>query len=131
MDPGPLVTEQIEAGAKLAAEFDRAVPLRAAFWLKQGDGGEWYFYLVTDDLDEATADDAYTVIHGLLGRGPYLWLEPLQIKIVAADSPVARGVIELQNRPGTMLPLRLRTRMVGNVYAEDGYVYPLAVPAAA
>ena len=42
MDQGPLVTEQIDAGAKLVNDFDRRTPLQAAFWLKESEVGEWY-----------------------------------------------------------------------------------------
>jgi hypothetical protein len=45
MDQGPLVKEEIEAGATLAREFDRYAPVKAAFWLKESDNPYRYLYL--------------------------------------------------------------------------------------
>ncbi len=72
---GPLVTEQIDEGAALAASFDRVRPLRAAFWLKDTDGGGWYLYLVSDRIDDTNFDIAYREVLDLFDPGPHLWLE--------------------------------------------------------
>jgi hypothetical protein len=41
MDPSPLVKEQIDAGEKFLAEFEKTIPITAAFWLRVQDQQDW------------------------------------------------------------------------------------------
>ena len=47
------MTEQIEAGAKLAGEFNRRTPLQAAFWLKESESAQWFLYLTSDQINDS------------------------------------------------------------------------------
>ncbi len=129
MDQGPLVIEQIDAGAKLANEFDRRTPLQAAFWLKESEDGQWYLYLVSDQINDTNFDLAYREIIRLLGRGPHLWLDPVQVKVAGVDDPVAKAVIAIQQKYPGPFATRLRNRMLGGVSIEEVYLYPIPVPA--
>ena len=129
MDQGPLVIEQTEAGAKLANEFDKRIPLQAAFWLKESEDGQWYLYLVSDRINDTNFDLAYGEVLRILGRGPHLWLDPFQVKVAGVDEPITKAVIAIQLKyPGT-LPTRLRNQMLGGVSVEEAYIYPIPVPA--
>lgn len=130
MDQGSLVTEQIEAGAKLAREFAKYKPLQAAFLLKDRDEGEWFLYLVSDQIDDSNFDLAYGEVARLLGPGPRIWLDTIQVKVSGTDKPVAGDVLGILQKYGGPLPLRLRNRMLGGLYVDDAYVYPVpsAVP---
>ena len=128
MDQGPLVTEQIDAGAKLASEFDRRTPLHAVFWLKESEEGQWYLYLVSDRITDTNYKLAYGEVHRLLGRGPHLWLDPFQVKVAGVDAPVAKAVIAIQQKYPGQLPMRLRNRMLGDVSVDEVYIYPLPLP---
>ena len=128
MDQGPLVTEQIDAGAQLANEFDRRTSLQAAFWLKESEDGQWYLYLVSDRINDTNFDLAYGEVHRLLGRGPHLWLDPFQVKVAGVDDPVAKAVIEIQQKYPGRFATRLRNRMLGGVYVDEVYIYPLPLP---
>lgn len=131
MDQGPLVTEQIEAGARLAREFDSKYnPLSAAFWLKESDDGQWFLYLVSDQIDDSNFDLAYGEVHRLLGRGPHPWLDPFQIKVTGIDDPVARAILEIQRTHAGSLPARVRNRVIGGLNIEDAYIYAIPVAAA-
>jgi len=129
MDQGPLVTEQIDAGAKLAAEFDKRTPLQAAFWLKESEDGQWYLYLVSDQINDTNFDLAYGEVHRLLGRGSHLWLDPFQVKVAGVENPLAKAVIAIQQRYPSPFATRLRNRMLGGVSVDEVYVYPIPVPA--
>ena len=48
MDQGPLVIEQIDAGARFLAEFEKKIPVMAAFWLKASEEGSWYLYVASE-----------------------------------------------------------------------------------
>jgi hypothetical protein len=127
MDQGPLVKEQIEAGAWLAQEFSAQYrPLRAAFWLKESEG-RWYLYLVPDQIDDSGVSPAYAEITRLVGPDRQDWLGPFQVKVATPNDPVARSVIEKQEKYG-----RFATRlhgMVGGRYVDEVFVYPLPIAA--
>jgi hypothetical protein len=128
MDQGPLVTEQIDAGAKLAGEFAaKYKPLQAAFWLKESEYGQWFLYLVSDQIDDTNFDQAYGEVHRLLGRGPHLWLDPFQVKVAGVYKPVAKAVLELQQEYPGSIPTRLRNRMLGGLSVEEVYIYALPI----
>jgi hypothetical protein len=130
MDQGPLVNEQIEAGAKLASEFAKYKPLQAVFWLKASDDGEWFLYLVSDQIDDSNFDLAYREVVRLLGRGARTWLDTIQVKVTGINNPVAKDVLDiLQSHPGKSA-IRLRNRMLGGLSVDEAYVYavPIAVP---
>ena len=59
MDQTSLVTEQIEAGLQLINKFNKYKKLQAAFWIKESDTGNWYLYLVSDQIDDSNFDLAY------------------------------------------------------------------------
>lgn len=62
MDKSPLVTEQIDAGEWLIREFSKQIPVQAAFWLRERDSDEWYFYLASDQIDDSNFDHAYAEV---------------------------------------------------------------------
>lgn len=129
MDQGPLVTEQIVAGARLAAEFAERTPLRAAFWLKESGDGEWFLYLASDQINDSNFDLAYEDVHHLLGRWPRAWLDSFQVKVAGVGNPIVKDVIDIQQQYPAKFATRLRTRMLGGVFVADAYVYPIPVPA--
>ena len=53
------------AARKLAAA--KYKPLQAAFWLKESEEGQWFLYLVSDQIDDTNFDQAYGEVHRLLG----------------------------------------------------------------
>ncbi len=131
MDHGPLVSEQIDAGAKLASEFaSDHQPLQAAFWLKESDDGQWFLYLVSDQIDDSNFDLAYREVLKLLGPGPHMWLDPLQVKVAGSDDPLAQAVEDVQRTQSTRLATRLRNRMLGGLSIEEVYIYrhPITTP---
>jgi hypothetical protein len=129
MDQGPLVIEQTDAGLELAREFNKWVPLRAAFWLKESEDGQWYFYLASDQINDSNFDVAYGEIHRLLGRGPNLWLDPFQVKVAGTSDRFAKEVIAIQQKYPSKLATRLRNRLLGGVGIDEVYIYPIPLPA--
>jgi hypothetical protein len=132
MGEGPLVTEQITAGAELARAFDAYAPLRAAFWVRPQSTGQWLLYLVSDRIDDSNFDLAYGEVIRLLDAKPQVWLDLHQVRVAGVDFPVAKGALALRAkypRPG---PLRLQDRSLGGgVFAEELYIYDLPQPAVA
>jgi hypothetical protein len=131
MDQGPLVIEEIDAGAKLAREFDRFEPVKAAFWLKASDEEQRYLYLASDQIDDTNFDVAYREVLRLADqlRSPYL--DPFRVKVIGGDDPLAQAAVEINRRfPGPM-PTRFGGKVFGGISVEDVYVYPSPLPVTA
>jgi len=128
MDQGPLVNEQIDAGAKLINAFDKYKPVQAAFWVKESDDGQWYLYLASDQIDDSNFDLAYGEILRVLGAGPHLWLDPFQVKVTGVEDPMTKVVLGLMRKYPGRMPLRYPGGQLGPLNIEDAYIYPIPVP---
>lgn len=129
MDQVPLVTEQIDAGAKLAAEFENYKPLAAVFWIKGTEDGEWLLYLASDQIDDTNFHLAYGEVARLLRRPSGLWLDPHQVKVRGTDDPTVRDVLEIQRKYPGILPTRLGSRRLGELSVDGVYLYALPIAA--
>jgi hypothetical protein len=130
VDQGPLVKEMIDAGAELARKFAAEYkPLQAAFWLKDYEDGQWYFYLASDQIDDSNFDLAYGEVGRLLGRGPHLWLDPFQVKVTGTDTPLVKSVLDFQREYPDLLPIRLRQPRLGGEMHQEAFIYALPIPA--
>jgi hypothetical protein len=129
MDQGPLVTEQTDAGAWLIHEFNKYAPVQAAFWLKESEDGQWFLYLVSDRINDSNFDLAYGEVLRIVGKGPNLWLDPFQVKVTGVDDPVAKAVMDMQQKYPGSLATRIRNRQLGGLSVEEAYIYPLPVSA--
>ena len=132
MDQGPLVSEQIDAGEKLAREFSNYVPLLAAFWLKLNDDDhEWYLYLTSDQINDANTRAGYAEVIRLRRLSPSIWIEPDQVKVAGADNRFVKDVVEIQTKYPGHDPIRLRGGRLGGESIDAAYIYPVPVPAPA
>jgi hypothetical protein len=126
MDTDALVRDNVDAGAALAIGVDAVVPVRSWFWIKEYDVGEWYFYLVSEQTAAAKAE-----ARNILNAHRNAWLDPMQVRAITPDNPLAQAVIEIQTKYPQILPKRFRTTMLGKMYVGDSYIYPPAQPVTA
>jgi hypothetical protein len=126
MDPGPLMTEQIEAGKTFLAELERTIPVAAAFWLKITDQDSLGFYVASDRFE----DDNQGVARGealrvaVAMRDPYVG--PLQVRLIKTSHPLARSALSFQRLyPGKAI--RLRDRVFGDMGIDEVYIYPAPI----
>lgn len=128
MDQGPLVKDQIDIGEAFVAEFNKIVPVSSAFWLKESDGGWWYLYIASDKIDDGNRRNYYAEALNLADGFPKTpFFDPLSIKLVSSDSPVAREVQEMQFRYPQQMPTFYRRGRLGNVSIDEAYIYPAPV----
>ena len=128
MDQGPLVNEQIDAGRELAVELGSGYkPLQTALWLKESDSENWFLYLASDQIDDSNFDLAYGEVLRLLGPGPYLWLDPFQVKVRGVDDPLVKDVLEIQRKYPANIARRIRNRMLGGLSIEEAYLYAMPI----
>ena len=131
MDQGPLVKEEIDAGAELVREFGKYEPIQAAFWLRADDEDPWYLYLASDRIDDANLKAAYGEILRLADAMSSPYLDPFRVKLIGASDPLARAATDIQAR----FPGRLATRFGGRPFGDRNvvgvYLYPSPAPATA
>src|SRR4051812_10810904 len=124
MDQDALVTEAIDAGAALIAEFDKFMPVEVALWLRPAESSQWYLYIASPQIRDVSLDQGYREVLRLAGRMPDPGLDPFQVKLIPSDAPLARASLEIRRRfPGSR-PTRLGHKYLGGIVAEEVYIYP-------
>ena len=131
MDQGPLVKEQIDAGARFLGEFQKYLPIQAAFWLKEAEEGNWNLYVVSDQITDDNFDVAYGEVARIAGHLQDPWFDPFQVKLVGVDARLAKAVLELQQRYPGRVPIRIQGKTFGGLSVDELYLYqsPIPVPA--
>ena len=130
MDQGPLVTEEIEAGAELAREFDKYEPVKVAFWLKASDDDHRFLYIASERIDDTNFDVAYGEILRLAQKMQSTWLDPFRVKLINGGDPLSRAALAIHQRFPGRLATRFGGNMFGGVSVDDVYIYPSPLPAA-
>jgi hypothetical protein len=126
MDQGPLVKEQIDGGAKFIQEFAKYTPVQAAFWLKGTEDNQWFLYVAGDQIDDSNFDVAYGEVTRITAKMPDPWLDPFQIKVVGANKPIAKAVLQIQAKYPGNRPIRYHAPLAG-MSIEEAYIYPLPI----
>jgi hypothetical protein len=123
MDPGPLVNEPIDAGARFLAELEKRIPVTAGFWLRGTDRDSWTFYVTSDRFggeDEREARGEALRVAMAIGDPN---LELLQVRLIKPGHPLARAALDYQRLyPGKVI--RLRDRVFGDMGIDEVYSYP-------
>ena len=129
MDHEPLVKEQIDAGARFLREFDKYAPVRVAFWLRESEGRYWHLYVASDEITDDNFDLAYGEVIRIAAEFRNPWFDPLRVKVLSADDPLAKAALEVQQRFPGWAPPRVSDTMFGGVFVDEVYIYPSPLPA--
>lgn len=126
MDPGPLVKEQIDAGATLLAELEKSIPVAAGFWLKGTDQDSWKFYVTSHRFEDEDGREARGEALGIAVGMHDPNLGPLDVRLIKPSHPLARAALDYQRLyPGKVV--RLRNRVFGDMGIDEIYLYPAPV----
>jgi hypothetical protein len=127
VDQRMLVETQVDDGQMLLDRLvEEGVRVTAAAWLKEADGGYWFFYIATP-LVNATGGilAAYRRVDEVKGRLPeHPWIGPSQIKLVAPRSPVAKAVHAIHTWIRGPSAARCDADQLGEVEIQGAYIYP-------
>ena len=129
MDQSTLVETQLDDGKRLLDRLvEEGTPVTAAAWLKEADGGYWFFYLATPLVGEdgATRAAYRRVDEVTRGLDEPFEIGPSQVKVVAPGSPVGKAVQALHGRVRGPSPARFEGDQLGGVSIEGAYIYPPA-----
>jgi hypothetical protein len=119
--------QQIDAGAKFVHEFAKYTPLQSAFWLMGTEDNEWYLYVVGDQINDSNFDIAYGEVTRITAKMPDPWLDPMQIKVMGTNKPLAKAVLRIQGQYPGKLPTRYHGPPLGGLSVEEVYIYPLPI----
>jgi hypothetical protein len=126
VDQGPLVESQIVAGARLVEELiARGVDVTSAFWVRAGEEREWTLYLASKVYDEGGPLAASSALVEAVRRVDDSWLSFSDVRAIGASDPITAAVLEIRRRRPAWLPAHVRRPRLGNLGAEEVYVYPL------
>jgi hypothetical protein len=131
MDKGPLVNEEIEGAARFLAEFDKRFPVESAFWLKEGNHGNWSLYVVSDEIADENFDRANREVARITNEMRDPWFDGLQVRVLGDDKSLGNAVAELRRRYPADRPARFFGQTVDGIPAEEIYVYPSPLLASA
>jgi len=131
MDQGSLVIDQFEAGAKFLGEFQKYYPVTVAFWLKDGDDGEWYLYVASDQITDDNFDVAYGEVGQIAAQLRDPLFDPFRVKLVGADEPLAKAALEIRGRHARPVAARIHGNAFGGLPVEEVYIYPSPIPVSA
>ena len=134
MDQGTLVDVQIHDGRRLLERLSaEGIPVTAAAWVKESDGGPWYLYIVTPLVTEdgGTRPVYRRLVPVILQMPQPFWVDPMDFKVVAPGSAVGQSIRDIAGRrPGSM-PLPYGSARLGGLSIDGAYVYPLIASAVA
>jgi hypothetical protein len=122
--------ETIEAGARFLEEFDKKVPVRAAFWIRVDEDDVGYLYVSSDQFIGTSVGAAYAEVLRIARDMPDPNFDPFRVKLIKPDDPLARAAIEILRRFPAKVPTRLRGRNFGGLDPEEVYIYPNPVTVA-
>jgi hypothetical protein len=130
MDQGPLVMEEIDAGAELAREFDKYEPVKAVFWLKASDEAHRYLYIASERITDTNFDVAYGEVLRLVDKMQSPYLDPFRVKLINTGDPLAKAAMEINARFPGRFATRFGGKAFGGLSVDDVYIYPSPLPAA-
>jgi hypothetical protein len=130
MDPDSLVNEQFEDGRKLIEALrNDGFPVSAAGWIQESDGGQWYLYIVSPEVDTKGPKAAYHALNATYRRIGPLWVGPFEIKMVGTEEPVAKALEDFHRRYPGKFPARLPGSQFVGLPIDQAFVYAsLATP---
>lgn len=128
MDQSPLVSEQIDAGARFLRAFGTYVPVQAAFWIKESEEGEWSLYVASDQITDDNFDVAYGEVVRLAGQLQDPWFDPFQVKLIGIHDSLAQAALDIRRRYPGRTPTHIHGKTLGGLGVEEVYVYPLPIP---
>jgi len=130
MGQGPLVREEIDAGAKFLGDFQKYLPIRLAFWLKQSEEPVWKLYVVSQEITGENFAVAYGEVARIANTLDDDWFDPFQVMLIGVEDPLARGIFDIERTRSGRIPPRLQGRIIGGVSVDDSYFYrlPPSVP---
>lgn len=129
MGQATLVEMQIRDGQRLIDRLvAEGIAVTAASWVNESESGQWFLYLATPLVTEEEATSvAYRRIGPLIleMQKEGSCIEPLEVKAIAPNDPIARDVMAHWNGRRARTPMRFRGWRLGELAVEEAFIYPV------
>jgi len=131
MDQGTLVREKLDAGKAFVDELAKSMTVKVAFWLKLEADSQWYLYVASEQVSDATIREAYKEVLRVAGELNDPDLDPFEVKLIEVDDPFAVAAWEIMQRKlSRRATIALhRDRQFGGVIIQGAYLYSTPVAA--
>ncbi len=139
MAQGTLVAALIEDGWELINQLLRSdFPIAAAWWVKPieepGANREWQLFLASPMVDQlgsgVTYRKAYDALRSMPNFDPVLARISLgMIKMIDVSNPMTKEAVKILERFRGRPPISVGRCRLGEIEAEEVFVYPLSRPA--
>lgn len=123
MDQEPLVREQIDAARKFLEELAKAVPVRAAFWLKADEDPHWNLYIATDRQKNGGTTSDYDAVGRAFQATDDPNLSLSRLSLIGIKDPLARAALEMYERYPQRIPIFRWGENFGRTFVQDLYLY--------
>ena len=120
--------DQVDAGARFLGEFQKYLPVKAAFWLKESGEDEWNLHVASDQITDDNFDVAYGEVLRIAGQLRDPFFDPFQVKLIGADDPLAKAALEINRRYPGPVATRFHGKEFGGLPVEEVYIYPSPIP---
>jgi len=127
MDQGQLVSEDIHAGADLVRRLDQYVPVKAAFWLKESEEGQWYLYIASDQIDDTNRRATYGQVLRLAAELANPYFDPFRVKLISTSDPLAHAALDIHRQYPSVSNIRLGGTNFGGIGVDGVHLYPASV----
>ena len=109
---------------QLVEQFDKYMPVKAAFWLKPEEAGSWLLYIAGQRVrSEGIAPGNGEIVRICLQiNSPYF--DMFQVRLIPSEHPLAQDVMQIYERYPGQLPIRYGAKMLGGTSIEGAYLYP-------
>jgi hypothetical protein len=125
VDSDELVEFQIDAGQRLVVQLVRdGFEVKAAFWAKTAEEGIWFLYIATPLVEQRGSAEAYRLLQASLQRLEGIPLSLADVKVIGAENPVTRDVLNILNRYPAPLATRYGGKQLAKMTVEGAYLYP-------
>jgi hypothetical protein len=119
MDKKCLVSEALADGDRLRTEFDKFMPVKAAYWLLPEDDTSWTMYLSSEAFDPSNS------VARLIREVPLPYLIYASVRLLPGSDRVVRDVINVRMHFPGISPVRCPVDRLGGVAISEAYLYPL------
>ena len=127
MDQVALVDKEIADGRRFIERFAAdGNSVRAAFWVKTEEEGDWFLYVVTDIYDSDGPAAAYRSVHRSLASLQNSWISGSDIKVIGPKNPIARDAEAVMARLKGRVAVAtwFGGKSLGSMSVEQVYLYP-------
>jgi DNA-directed RNA polymerase subunit RPC12/RpoP len=124
MDTDTLVDKQIADGRRLAAQLVKdGLDVTAIAWLKASEDGRWLLYIASKAVDEKGPASVYRAVHAALQRLPDSLVSFSEVKLIGADNPITKDILEIQRGQTGKIATRFRELQLGGMAVDEAYIY--------